>query len=509
MRRILELPLIVILMGLCALMMYLPVFHAVTVRDWLSARSFFYAGTLFLTLVIFLGIATYHMKPRSLARSHLTALVAAYGLLPFMLAWPFYEAIQNTTYFNAWFEMVSSLTTTGASLFEPGRLPGSLHLWRAIVGWMGGLFIWVTAAAIMAPLNLGGFEVTSMARPGSGARRDRVLDADAQTDPRERLLRLALQMGPVYVSLTGVLWIALVVAGEEPLIAICHAMSVLSTSGISPVEGLSQARSGLLGEAIILLFFIFAFSRKTFSPGYGMGAVRVSAVYKDIEARMAVYCIVLVPSALFLRHWIGAFEVDDVADVGAALRALWGAAFTVASFLSTTGFTSAEWGGTETWSGLQTPGMVLMGLALVGGGVATTAGGVKLLRVYALYRHSHREIERLVHPNSVSGAGGSFGRHIRKQGAYIAWLFFMLYAISLAGVSAMLGATGLSFEQSMILSLSALSTAGQLAEVGGGAAISYVQITDVAKSVLAGAMVLGRVEALALIALLNPEFWRA
>ncbi|MBS8225265.1 TrkH family potassium uptake protein [Vannielia litorea] len=510
MRRILlELPLIVILMGICAVMMYLPVFHAVTVRDWLSARSFFYAGTLFLVLVIFLGIATFHMKPRSLARSHLTALVAAYALLPFMLAWPFYEAVGNTTYFNAWFEMLSSLTTTGATLFEPERLRETVHLWRAIVGWMGGLFIWVTAAAIMAPLNLGGFEVTSMARPGSGSRRDRVLDADAQTDPRERLVRLALQMGPVYIALTGVLWISLVGAGEDPLIAICHAMSVLSTSGISPVDGLSEARAGLVGEAMILFFFVFAFSRKTFSPGYGYGPDRISAVYRDVEARIAFYTIILVPSALFLRHWIGAFEVDDVADLGAALRALWGAVFSVASFLTTTGFTSAEWGGTETWSGLQTPGMVLMGLALVGGGVATTAGGVKLLRVYALYKHGHREMERLVHPHSISGSGGAFGRHMRRRGAYIAWLFFMLYAMSLAGISAMLAATGLTFEQSMVLSLSALSTAGQLAEVGGGGAISYIQVTDTAKTILAGAMVVGRVEALALIALLNPEFWRA
>ncbi len=509
MRRLLELPLIIILMGICALMMYLPVFHAVTVRDWLSARSFFYAGTLFLTLVIFLGVATFHTRPRSLARSHLTALVGAYLLLPVMLAWPFYEAVQNTSFFNAWFEMVSSLTTTGATLFEPDRLRETLHLWRATVGWMGGLFIWVTAAAIMAPLNLGGFEVTSMARPGAGAKRDRVLDADAQTDPRERLLRLTLQMGPVYVALTGLLWVSLVGAGEDPLIAICHAMSVLSTSGISPVAGLSEAQSGLAGEVLIFVFFVFAFSRKTFSPGYGMGFDRVSAVYRDVEARMAFYCIVLIPSALFLRHWIGAFEVDDIADIEAAVRALWGAIFSVASFLTTTGFTSSEWGGTETWSGLQTPGMVLMGLALVGGGVATTAGGVKLLRVYALYKHGHREMERLVHPHSVSGSGGAFGRHMRRQGAYIAWLFFMLYAMSLAGVSAMLAATGLSFEQAIILSLSALSTAGQLAEVGGDGAISYVQVTDVAKVVLAGAMVLGRVEALAIIALLNPEFWRA
>lgn len=509
MRRLVDLPLIVILMGVSAAMMYLPVFHAVAVRDWLSARSFFYAGTLFLLLVVLLGVTTYHIKPRSLARSHLTALVAAYGLLPLMLAWPFYEAVQNTTFFNAYLEMVSSLTTTGATLFEPDRLRETLHLWRAIVGWMGGLLIWVTAAAIMAPLNLGGFEVTSMARGGGGARRDRVLDADAQTDARERLARLALQMGPLYIALTGALWISLVAAGDRPLVAITHAMSVLSTSGISAVGGLDGARSGLVGEALIMVFFVFALSRKTFSPGFGMGFDRIGAVYRDIEARMAFYCIILIPSALFLRHWIGAFEVDDVADVQAALRALWGAIFSVASFLTTTGFTSSEWGGTEAWSGLETPGMVLMSLSLVGGGVATTAGGVKLLRVYALYKHGHRELERLVHPHSVGGEGGAFGRHIRRQGAYIAWLFFMLYALSLAAVSAMLAATGLTFEHALVLSMSALSTAGQLADIAGGDPISYASVNDTAKMLLAGAMVLGRIEALALIALLNPEFWRA
>ena len=85
----------------------------------------------------------------------------------------------------------------------------------------------------------------------------------------------------------------------------------------------------------------------------------------------------------------------------------------------------------------------------------------------------------------------------------------MLYAISLAAVSAMLAATGLTFEQSMILSLSALSTAGQLAEVAGSQPIVYATVSESAKAVLAGAMVLGRIEALAIIALLNPAFWRS
>ena len=70
-------------------------------------------------------------------------------MLPVLLAIPFHQALRDTTFLNAWFEMVSSFTTTGASLYDPERLPPSIHLWRAQVGWMGGLFILVAAVAGM------------------------------------------------------------------------------------------------------------------------------------------------------------------------------------------------------------------------------------------------------------------------------------------------------------------------------------------------------------------------
>ena len=81
---------------------------------------------------------------------------------------------------------------------------------------------------------------------------------------------------------------------------------------------------------------------------------------------------------------------------------------------------------------------------MMGGGVATTAGGLKLMRIYALYKHGTREIERLLHPHSVAGAG-RLGRRIRREGAYIAWVFFMLFLMSLAAVMLALAATGARF----------------------------------------------------------------
>jgi trk system potassium uptake protein TrkH len=214
-----------------------------------------------------------------------------------------------------------------------------------------------------------------------------------------------------------------------------------------------------------------------------------------------------VPLLLFSRHWIAAAGADQVEDVPTALSVLWGGMFSVLSFLSTTGFESAHWDVARDWSGLGTPGLILMGAALIGGGVATTAGGVKLLRVYALYLHGQREVERLIHPSSVGRASGS-GRRIRRQGAYIAWIFFMLFAMTLTALTAALALFGQGFEQALILALSGLSTTGPLIHTAAEDPIRLVQLGIGAKLVYAAAMVLGRLETLALIALFNPAVWR-
>jgi trk system potassium uptake protein TrkH len=132
---------------------------------------------------------------------------------------------------------------------------------------------------------------------------------------------------------------------------------------------------------------------------------------------------------------------------------------------------------------------------------------VKLLRVYALYKHGLREVEKLIHPHSVAGAG-RLGRRIRREGAYIAWVFFMLLTLSMALFMCLLAATGLDFETAMILTISALTTTGPLAAVGGETAISFTGLNDLAKMLLAFAMIVGRMETLVLVALISPRFWR-
>ncbi|WP_417728023.1 TrkH family potassium uptake protein [Roseovarius sp.] len=502
--RLLTFPLILILAGVAALMMLLPAIDA-GMRGYSGvARAFGFSGIIGLALVIIIGLALSGRSDQRMSDTqNLMSLLLAYVLLPLFLAVPFYGGVRNTTFLNAYFEMVSGFTTTGATLFDAqGRLVDSLHLWRALVGWGGGLLIWISASAVLAPLSLGGFEVTARAEPGQDAT---VLGRFERATPAKRLAQSTAVLAPVYIGLTAALWIILMIGGERTFVAAVHAMSTMATSGISSIGGLQNGASGFAGEFAIFLFLFFALSRLTFSSDTITSAR--PGVANDPEFRLGLILLIGVPLMLFLRHWIAVLGIEETSDWRLALRALWGAVFTVLSFLSTTGFESADWHEARAWSGLGTPGLVLLGLSLIGGGVATTAGGVKLLRVYALYLHARRETERLVHPSSVGRAAG-LGRRIRRQGAYIAWIFFMLFAMSLTFVTALLTLTGQGLESALILAISGLSTTGPLILTASDAPIRLLELSAGAKMVYAMAMVLGRLETLALIALLNPSIWR-
>jgi trk system potassium uptake protein len=502
---LLHLPLFLLLFGVASASMILPAIYALTTRDLVAARAFFYACLLGVAVFSMIAIAHKGRRPRHGALGPLMSIFSAFVFLPALLAVPFLEVLPTTRFLHAYFEMVSAMTTTGTTMFrDPARLSDALHLWRAQVGWMGGLMMWIAASAILAPLHLGGFEVTAQAEPGrrittGGSRM-------APVDPRLRLLRITRALLPIYGGLTLLLWLLLLAGGETPLVALCLAMSVMATSGISPIGGLEVSALGVSGEAVMLLFMLFALSRLTFSKD--TITATQGGLYTDPEFRIGIFIVGAVPAVLFARHWVGAYDVESMEYLGQAAYALWGAVFTVMSFLTTTGFVSEHWSEAQAWSGLATPGLILMGLALVGGGVATTAGGVKLLRVFALYLNGRRELERLVHPHSVSGAGAA-GRRLQSNGAFIAWIFFMLFALSLTGVTLLLTLAGASFENAMVLAVATLSTTGPLVEYAADAPIRLIELGFWAKVTLCGAMVLGRLETLAIIALLTPNLWRA
>jgi trk system potassium uptake protein len=493
--RLAELPLLVVLLGLSGVICLVPALYAFGARDLEHARDFLYSALILLVLTVMLGIATAAFSPRDPARSHLTALVLAYVLLPFALALPLREALPDTTFANAWFEMVSAFTTTGASVYLPDRLADAIHLWRATVGWFGGFLTLLAATAILAPLNLGGTEIASGRVPG----RDGIgtLQIARTADAAQRLTRFALALFPVYAALTFLLWSGLVVLGERGISALIQAMGTLSTSGITGRTTFAQSGAGVPGEVLVFIAFVFALSRNAL-PSTRLPAPGRPLLH-DPELRLAAVILLSVTLLVFARHWVGVAQTSD----STAWSALWGILFTAASFLTTTGYVSSDWQAAAGWSGLSMPGLFLLGLAIIGGGTATAAGGVKLLRVYALLRQGERELEKIIHPSSI-GHGGPDARRLRREGARFAWVFFMLFAISIAVVMALLTLAEVDFESAMILAIGALTTTGQLADIGAAQPIAYGDLTTPVKVILGCAMVVGRLETLALLALILP-----
>ena len=492
---------VTVMMAFCVLMLG-PVLHAVRQEDWLTARTFFYVGVFFLLVGLMLAIALSGQERRHRDVSLLINLLLIYLVLPAILAVPVEHLVPPITYAQAYFEMLSCLTTTGATIFDdPTAISGPLHLWRGLVSWAGGLMILVVAIAILEPMKLGGFEIEAAVRREASSTRRAHGGERAAPDRMLHHLRMVL---PPYLVLTLILVVALLLAGDRTLVAVVHAMSVMSTSGISPVRGLPDAASAHVGEALIFVFLFLVISHRPMMA-LMRGEWRPGRI-ADPEYRMAFICVALVSTVLFLRHFVGAFEIEEGQNLLAALRALWGGAFTTLSFLSTTGFESTDWDSARNWSGLGTPGIILLGLCVMGGGIATTAGGVKLLRIYALYKHGQRELQRLIHPHSVGGAGIT-ARRIRREGANIAWVFLMLFLLGIAGLMLLFTLTGLRFETAISLAISSLSNTGP-AVFFLDRGFTYATLTNWQIAISGGAMVLGRLELLVFVALFNPDYWR-
>ena len=295
---ILRLPLFLLIWGIASLAMWVPAVHALVLDDHHTARSFFYSGIVGLMLVVVSGLSLGNKVPRYSMPGQLLSLLATFTVLPLFLAVPVQDALVSTRYLNAYFDMVSAITTTGADIWaDPNRLPSSVHLWRAIVGWLGGLLMWIAASAVLAPMSLGGFEVTARGEPGAGGAAPAQME---RADPRRQLVLVTRTLTPVYVGLTLVLWLLLMITGEQALAGLSHAMSVLATSGISATGGVENAASGLGGEMVMFLFMFFALSRLTFSSDtVTAGQGRLD---KDPEFRTGLLIVFGVPLLLFLRH---------------------------------------------------------------------------------------------------------------------------------------------------------------------------------------------------------------
>ena len=181
------------------------------------------------------------------------------------------------------------------------------------------------------------------------------------------------------------------------------------------------------------------------------------------------------------------------------LKRIWPRLFSTVSFIATSGFAIMPLSGENP----IIPFVILAGLSIIGGGVATTAGGIKLIRFYALFKHGANEINRLSHPRSVSGFG-TVGRDIRQEGAFNSWILFMLFSLIGVFLVTVLAFLGISLETAVALSMAVLSTNGNLlfSAVDG---FSYNDLLPSVKVCLIAGMIAGRFEVLAILVVLIPR----
>ena len=381
---------------------------------------------------------------------------------------------------NAFFEAMSGLTTTGATIIVGlEAAPPGVLLWRALLQWIGGIGIIATAIAILPTLGVGGMQLF---RTESSDRSEKVM-------PRVR--EVATAIGLVYLALTAACAMAFAIAGMSRFDALAHAMTTVSTAGFST----SDRSLGYWDNAAIhWIATVFMVSGAIPFVLYVRLLRGDRAILRSSQVRtfLGFLAVVVVVVALWLvaTGWYG------VAD---AFRH---AAFNVVSVVTTTGFATtnySQWGNAAVG--------VFFGLMFIGGCTGSTTGGIKIFRFEVMGIMLRSQFLRLLFPRGVFSRSYS-GRLLPDDVIGSVVVFFSLYFICYGALTIALMALDLDFLTSASAAVSALSNVGPgLGEVIGPAG-TFAPLPNTAKWLLSFAMLLGRLELFTVLILFFPRFWR-
>ena len=413
--------------------------------------------------------------------------------LPALSALPVSSLVTEFTFGDAYFEMVSGFTTTGATLLQdPSSHSRSLLVWRSITQWLGGLGTLAGVLAVLAPHGLAAFALEGIAPSLVGDRRGSSTPRGSTT---ERWMRATIRVAPLYTALTIILLIAYFLSGMNAFDAFNHALTTISTGGFS-------TRSGSLAE--------FASWRieSVAAAGMLLGAIGIGVyariwrrqwrrVARDQELQLLLILVLAAAATAFGRHFLGEPLAAMENHTAVIAATLWSETFAAISALTTAGFPSA-FAGTEL-SGLGPAPALLLGLAIAGGSAASTAGGVRLMSVSLLIRHSFDEFGRIGRPRYVRGRS-----QIRDAAGQlqIAWIGSMLFAMA-AGVGILaISMLGLDFEASLSAIVTSLANAGPLHIALIGDPDAWRSIPPEGRLLCCVYMALGRVGVVSVVAML-------
>jgi trk system potassium uptake protein TrkH len=401
--------------------------------------------------------------------------------LPFFGALPFVFGATEARFVDAFFEAMSGLTTTGSTVFTGLEdLPRGLLMWRGLMQWFGGIGIIVVAMVFLPELRVGGMQIF----------RSEGFDTMGKILPRAT--EIARQIAVIYVALTAGCAFAYLMGGMGTFDAVVHAMTTVATGGFANYDT-SFAAFGASVEYTAVIFMILA--ALPFVRYIQLLGGSPKPLVSDSQVRTFLLIVVLLVFAIFL--WLsdhpagGSFETD--------LRK---SLFNTVSLLTGTGYASANY---MTWGAL--PVAVFFFTGLIGGCAGSTSCSIKVFRYQLLMSSIKAQIRRIHSPHGLFSPRYA-GRKVGDDVLSSVMSFFVFFIVTLGVTSVLLSLTGLDFVTSVSGASAALANIGPGLGPVIGPAGNYGSLDDIAKWILAAAMLIGRLELLAVYVILTRAFWR-
>lgn len=395
-------------------------------------------------------------------------------------ALPYYLSGITPSITDAFFETMSGLTTTGATIFtEIEGLPQGILFWRSLTQWIGGMGIIVLTVALLPLLGIGGIELFVAEAPGPTSEKI-----------HPRIQGTAKRLWLIYVSLTGLLTAILWLQGMTFFDAINHGLTTMATGGFS-TKNASMAAFPPLMQYTVAVFMLIAGTNYTVL--YWSFKRRWSKVLLVEEFRAYLTVILLVTSLVTFALW--AFHDLPLE------QAFRDSFFQIVSLVTTTGYATADY--TQWSTGLT---LLFFVLIFLGGCAGSTSGGIKFVRHLVFFKNSFLEFKRVLHPRAIvplkingSTVSGRIITHVI--------IFLLLYLSLFIFGSLLLSFNGLDFETAIGATATCISNVGP--GIGSvGPVDNFAHLPVFSKWVLSFLMLAGRLEIFTVLVLFTPYFWK-
>jgi len=432
--------------------------------------------------VIWAATRRYQRELRS--RDGFLLVTLAWVLMSAIATVPLLIAIPGLSFTDAFFETMSGLSTTGATvLVGLEHLPPSINMWRAALHWYGGMGIIVLVVAILPLLGVGGMQLYKAETPGPVK--------NEKLTPR--ITETAKALWSIYVLITAACIVSLRVAGMNWYDAVFHGFSTLALGGFSNYDASIGHYDSLAIEVVLIVFMLISalnFSRHLVA--WQQKSLRTYAT--DTEAIAMLWLLGVSVVLLGLYVWVeGVYPGLPLARRHVA--------FTLVSGATTCGYMTQDF---AEWPVFAPLAMLMLSCYVCNTG--STGGGIKMFRTLVLFRQAGRELMMLVHPQAVRPVRIG-GQVVKNQIVFAVLAFVVLYFGAVVVLTFALVGSGLDFVSAFSAVIACINNMGPGLGVVGPAS-NYQGLTDFQTWVCSFAMLVGRLEIFSVLVLFTPAYWR-